>query len=125
LDFYENHGVGVSERDVAKSLAREPYLLGGIDVDSDLSTSQSSLATRSCSSKENVVSERERERQVERASKIISPDMVRANERPTAMDEYEKDMMAARMESHDRSCELGSWEIKICTIPKATMYVAS
>jgi chromosome condensin MukBEF ATPase and DNA-binding subunit MukB len=98
LDFYENHGVGVSERDVAKSLAREPYLLGGIDVDSDLSTSQSSLATRSCSSKENVVSERERERQVERASKIISPDMVRANERP---DEYEKDMMAARMEMLD------------------------
>jgi hypothetical protein len=123
LDFYENHGVGVSERDVAKSLAREPYLLGGIDVDSDLSTSQSSLATRSCSSKENVVSERER--QVERASKIISPDMVRANERPTAMDEYEKDMMAARMESHDMSCKLGSWEKKICTIPKATMYVVS
>lgn len=57
--------------------------------------------------------------------KISSPDIVRASERPTAMVEYENDMTAARMESHERSLKLGSMEKKIWTTPKTIMYVVS
>lgn len=55
----------------------------------------------------------------------VAPDIVRASERPTAMVEYENDMTAARMESHERSLKLGSMEKKIWTTPKTIMYVVS